>query len=170
MTLYFDWYYTTRTGNIITQNAVSIWQVIGLLVLMVLDNNGSFSSINKIYMIAVICLAYIVCTTACIVIPMTVSVIFHFGVPKGFFSILTYCHFLHSNIIGVYIGTLGCTLVRHSTVHTCFVWAPMWWHCFAVWKHQHRLLLFSYGHIIRRHLQICYMLYEHTLIINIWII
>ena len=33
-----------------------------------------------------------------------------------------------------------------------------------------RLLLFSYGNIIRRHLQICYMLYEHTLIINIWII
>ena len=60
--------------------------------LMVLDNNGSFSSINKIYMIAVICLAYIVCTTACIVIPTTVSVIFHFGVPKGLFSILTYCH------------------------------------------------------------------------------
>ena len=33
-----------------------------------------------------------------------------------------------------------------------------------------RLLLFSYGNIIRRHLQICYRLYEHTLIINIWII
>ena len=28
-----------------------------------------------------------------------------------------------------------------------------------------RLLLFSYGNIIRRHLQIGYMLYEHTLII-----
>ena len=73
------------------------------LMLMVLDDNGSLSSINTIYMIAVICLAYIVCTTACIVIPKTISVIFHFGVPKGLFSILTYCHFLHSNIIGVYI-------------------------------------------------------------------
>ena len=33
-----------------------------------------------------------------------------------------------------------------------------------------RFLLFSYGNIIRRHLRICYMLFEHTLIINIWII
>ena len=32
------------------------------------------------------------------------------------------------------------------------------------------LLLFSYGNITCRHLQICYLLYEHTLIINIWII
>ena len=44
--------------------------------LVVLDDNGSLSSINTIYMIAVICLAYIVCTTACIVIPTTVSVIY----------------------------------------------------------------------------------------------
>ena len=34
----------------------------------------------------------------------------------------------------------------------------------------HRLLLFSYGNIICRHLQIWDLLYEHTLIIHIWII
>ena len=66
---------------------------------MVLGDNGSFSSI-KIYMIAAICLTYIVCSPVGIVIPMTVSVIFHFDVPNGLFSFLTYCHFLHSYIVG----------------------------------------------------------------------
>ena len=46
------------------------------------------------------------------------------------------------------------------------------WHCAEAQCEniKRRLLLFSYGNIICRHLQICYMLYEHTLIINIWII
>ena len=35
---------------------------------------------------------------------------------------------------------------------------------------KHKLLLFSYGYIICRHLQIWYLLYEHTLIINVWIV
>ena len=55
---------------------------------MVLDDNGSFSSI-KIYMISAICPTYIVCTTVGIVIPTTVSAIFHFGGPKGLFSFST---------------------------------------------------------------------------------
>ena len=59
-----------------------------------------------------------------------------------------------------YLFWLMCLPWLHIARFTCFVWAPMWWHCFTVWKHQHRLLLFSYGHIILRHLQICYMLYE----------
>ena len=71
----------------------------GSLMLMVLGDNGCFSSI-KMYMIAAICQTYIICSTVGIVIPTTFSVIFHFGVPKGLFSFLTYCHFLHSNIIG----------------------------------------------------------------------
>ena len=45
------------------------------------------------------------------------------------------------------------------------------WHCVEAQceNTKRRLLLFSYGNI-HRHLQICYILYEHTLIINIWII
>ena len=46
------------------------------------------------------------------------------------------------------------------------------WHCVEAQceNTKRRLLLFSYGNIIRRHLQIYYILHEHTLIINIWII
>ena len=54
----------------------------------------------KMHVIAAICLTYIFFITVGIVIPMTVYVIFQFGVPKGLFSFLTYCHFLHSNIVG----------------------------------------------------------------------
>ena len=63
MTINYDLYYTTCTGIMITQN-----------------EDESFSSINAIYMIAAICLTYIVCTTVGIVIPTTVSVLFHFSV------------------------------------------------------------------------------------------
>ena len=46
------------------------------------------------------------------------------------------------------------------------------WRCAGAQREntKRRLLLFSYGNIICRHLSICYLLYEHTLIINIWII
>ena len=46
------------------------------------------------------------------------------------------------------------------------------WRCAGAQRENTKriLVLFSYGNIICRHLQICYLLYEHTLIINIWII
>ena len=87
------------TWIVITQNGYGICKVMGSLMLMILGDNGSFSSI-KIYMMTAICLTYIVCSIVGIVIPMTVSVTFHFGVPKGLLSFLTYSHFLHSYIIG----------------------------------------------------------------------
>ena len=46
------------------------------------------------------------------------------------------------------------------------------WRCARAQREntKHRLLLFSYGNIICRHLQIWDLLYEHTLIIKMWII
>ena len=71
---------TDITWIILTQNGVVICKVIWSLMLMVLGDNGSFSSI-KMYIKAAICLTYIVCTTVGIVIPTTGSVIFNFAVP-----------------------------------------------------------------------------------------
>ena len=53
------------------------------------------------------------------VIHTSVSVILHFGVPKGLFSSLTYCHFLHSDIIGgvhIILQAYMCSILTKQSV------------------------------------------------------
>ena len=98
----------------------------GSPMVMVLGDNGSFSSI-KIYMMAAICLTYIVCSTVGIVIPTTVSVIFHFDVPKGlfsFFNILSFPSQLHCWGCTDYPPSIYIFFEVDTVIH--ILWRMMW--------------------------------------------